>query len=194
MGRLIPFVACVLAASVAHATVLVPAEFSEIVRGSQIIAYARIVDARPAWADGRRWIDTVVTAEVVSSLKGMSGSADETLTFKVPGGRLGRYRSVVVGAPVFAAGDEAVLFLKTRGSDLPDVFGLNQGVFRVVVDSRTGQRMVVPPPLMKADDSPEPERVIRGSLDRRPMAFEAFGARVRDVLAKATAGVAKDAR
>ena len=29
---------------------------------------------------------------------------------------------------------------------MPDVFGLNQGVFRVKVDPRTGQRMVVPPP------------------------------------------------
>ncbi len=47
------------------ATVLVPAEFSEIVGGSEIIAYARVVDVRPEWADGRRWIDSVVTAEVV---------------------------------------------------------------------------------------------------------------------------------
>ena len=54
MGRVLPFVACVLAASIANATVLVPAEFSEIVRGSEIIAYARIVDARPEWADGFR--------------------------------------------------------------------------------------------------------------------------------------------
>ncbi len=116
MGRVLSFVACVLIASAASATVLVPAEFTEIVRGSQIIAYARIVQIRPEWADGRRWIDTVVTADVLSNLK---GSADQTLTFKVPGGQLGRYRSVVVGAPVFAAGDEAVLFLKARGDDLP---------------------------------------------------------------------------
>jgi hypothetical protein len=192
MGRVIPFVACVLVASVASATVLVPAEFSEIVQGSQIIAYARIVDVRPIWADGRRWIDTLVTAEVVSSLK---GHADETLSFKVPGGQLGRYRSVVVGAPVFAAGDEAVLFLKTREDQLPDIFGLNQGVFRVFVDSRTGQRIVVPPPLMKADASAEPERVVRGALDRRPMPFDAFGARVRDVMAlKAIPNVRKDVR
>src|SRR5262245_16900331 len=139
MGRVIPFVVCLLATSAASATVIVPAEFSEIVQGSQIIAYARIVDARPEWVDGRRWIDTVVTADVVTYLK---GGSDRTLTFKVPGGRLGRYRSVVVGAPVFAAGDEAILFLKTRGDELPDVFGLNQGVFRVVIDSRTGERMV----------------------------------------------------
>jgi hypothetical protein len=126
----------------------VPAEFSEIVGGSEIIAYARIVDVRPEWADGRRWIDSVVRAEVVSYIK---GGSQTTISFKVPGGRLGRYRSVVVGAPVFAPGDEAMLFLKSNAADadaLPEVFGLNQGVFRVRVDARTGQRMVVPPPVM----------------------------------------------
>ena len=162
MGRVIPFVASVLVTSIASATVLVPAEFSEIVGGSEIIAYARVVDVRPEWADGRRWIDSVVTAEVVSYLK---GGSEETITFKVPGGRLGRYRSVVVGAPVFARGDEAVLFLKSNaahGDGLPDVFGLNQGVFRVRVDPRTGQKMVVPPPVM-ATDAASPASLSRSS-------------------------------
>ena len=188
MGRVIPFVACVLVTSIASATVLVPAEFREIVSGSQIIAHARIVDVRPAWADGRRWIDSVVTADVVSYLKGASDQ--ETISFKVPGGQLGRYRSVVVGAPTFKRGDEAVLFLKRQGEDLPNVFGLNQGVFRVRVDSRTGERIVVPPPTMKTDESaPEPQRVSRGALDRRPLAFDAFGARVREVMAATRKGV-----
>src|SRR5262245_31459561 len=78
--RVVPVIACVLVASAASATVLLPAEFREIVHGSQIIAHARIVDARPAWADGRRWIDTIVTAEVTSYLKG--ASEDRTVTFK----------------------------------------------------------------------------------------------------------------
>ena len=190
MGRVIPFVASVLVTSVASATVLVPAEFSEIVGGSEIIAYARVVDVRPEWADGRRWIDSIVTAEIVSYLK---GGSEETITFKVPGGRLGRYRSVVVGAPVFARGDEAVLFLKSNGAhgeSLPDVFGLNQGVFRVKVDPRTGQRMVVPPPVMPATTpvAGEPQPVKRGSIDRRPLALDAFGARVRDVMASTGKG------
>jgi hypothetical protein len=190
MGRVIPFVASVLVTSVASATVLVPAEFSEIVGGSEIIAYARVVDVRPEWADGRRWIDSVVTADVVSYLK---GGSEETITFKVPGGRLGRYRSVVVGAPVFARGDEAVLFLKSNkahGDGLPDVFGLNQGVFRVKVDPRTGQKMVVPPPVMATPPAAdgEPQAVKRGSVDRRPLAFDAFGARVRDVMASTRKG------
>ncbi len=189
MGRVLPFVASVLVTSIASATVLVPAEFSEIVGGSEIIVYARVVDVRPEWADGRRWIDSVVTAEVVSYLK---GGSEETIAFKVPGGRLGRYRSVVVGAPVFARGDEAVLFLKSngaRGERLPDVFGLNQGVFRVRVDSRTGQKMVVPPPVMATEPvAGEPQPVRRGSIDRRPLAFDAFGARVREVMASTRKG------
>jgi hypothetical protein len=186
MGRVIPFVAAVLVTSVASATVLVPAEFNEIVSGSQIIAYARIVDVRPEWADGRRWIDSVVTAEVVSYLK---GGSEETISFKVPGGRLGRYRSVVVGAPVFTRGDEAVLFLKAHEDGLPDVFGLNQGVFRVRVDGRTGQRMVVPPPVTTVDaPAGESQTVKRGSIDRRPLAFDAFGARVREAMAASRRG------
>jgi hypothetical protein len=163
----------------------VPAEFTEIVGGSEIIAYARVVDVRPEWADGRRWIDTVVTAEVVTSLK---GGNEDTVTFKVPGGKLGRYQSVMVGAPIFARGDEAVLFLKTHGEELPDVYGLNQGVFRVRVDSVTGQRIVVPPPLMAAPGSSEPQRVRRGALDRKPLELAAFGARVREVMASTAKG------
>jgi hypothetical protein len=179
MARILSLVLCVLIASVASATVLVPAEFREIVAGSEIIAYARVVDARPEWADGRRWIDTVVTAEVVSYLK---GGDEERLTFKVPGGTLGRYRSVFVGAPTFARGDEAVLFLKPRDGELPDVFGLNQGVFRVRVDARTGQRVVVPP-VMAKDSSETPQPVTRGAIDRKPLPFAEFGARVRAVMA-----------
>jgi hypothetical protein len=193
MGRVIPFVASVLVTTVASATVLVPAEFREIVGGSEIIAYARVIDVRAEWADGRRWIDSVVTAEVVSYLK---GGSERTIMFKVPGGRLGRYRSVVVGAPVFARGDEAVLFLKAHGDNLPDVFGLNQGVFRVKVDARTGQRMVMPPPVQAAApaQSVDPQPVRRGSLDRRPLAFEAFGARVREAMAAQPRPTAKGVR
>ena len=191
MGRVIPFIACVLVTSMASATVLVPAEFTEVVRGSAIIAHARIVDVRAEWADGRRWIDSVVTADVMTYLKGES--EQQTISFKVPGGRLGRYRSVVVGAPTFVRGEEAVLFLKTHGDELPDVFGLNQGVFRVRVDQATGQRIVVPP-LLKSDVSSEPQRVVRGAVDRKPLTFESFGARVREVMASVRAAAQKGVR
>jgi hypothetical protein len=165
--------------AVARATVIVPAEFREVVAGSELIVVGRVTDVSAEWADGRRRIDSYVTVEVVTTLKGRE---TETITFLVPGGQIGRYRSVMVGAPVFAPGDEAVLFLNAHGSAVPYVFGLNQGVYRVRVDSRSGERMVVPPALFARTETPEVVR--RGAITRRPLPLDAFNAQVREVLAE----------
>lgn len=178
MSRVLPFVVCLLGAPALEATVLVPAEFREIVAGSEVIAHARVVEIRAEWMDGRRQIETVVTAEVLSSYK---GEAARTLSFKVPGGQIGRYRSVMIGAPQFKRGDEAVLFLDSRDNSVLRVFGLNQGVFRVRQDPRTGRRMVVRPILTAAGEAPE--RVVRGSLSRRSVDLDMFGAQVRTAMA-----------
>jgi hypothetical protein len=176
----IPF--CLLGA-VARATVLVPAEFREVVNGSEIIAYGRVIDATSEWTDDRKRIDTAITFEVSTWLKGGPG---DTLTFKVPGGRIGRYRSLTVGAPEFAIGDEAVVFLKSNGGAGPFVFGFNQGVYRVRVDSGTVRRMVVPPALIAAGDSPEV--VVRGAAARRSVPLETFGAQIQAVIAESARG------
>jgi hypothetical protein len=159
------------------ATVIVPAEFREVVAGSDLIAYGRVVDVRPQWADGRRRIDSVITAEVLSWFK---GGADRTVSFVVPGGEIGRYRQVTVGAPSFATGEEVFLFLKTHGSPMPYVFGLNQGVFRVKSDDR-GTRQVTTPALLAV--SAEPETIRRGAVSRRPMPVEAFTTQIRALMA-----------
>ena len=161
-----------------HATVLVPAEFREIVAGSQIIVHGRIADVRAVLVDGRRRIDSIVTLEVESYLKG--GPA-ERVTFRVPGGTVGRVRSRMVGAPEFRPGEEVVLFLRADGPSVPHVFGLNQGVFRVRTEADTGRRLVVPPALTARSESPEV--VVRGAADRRPMPLDAFGTQVRAALA-----------
>lgn len=160
-----------------EATVLLPAEFREVVAGSEIVAHVRVSEVRPEWAEGRRRIDSIVTAEVLTPLKGKPG---ETLSFKVPGGELGRYRSVMVGAPRFKPGDEAVLFLTSGDGASLEVFGLNQGVFRVRRELRSGRRVVVPPALMAAADAPQ--QVARGSATRQPVALDAFRAQVRAAL------------
>ena len=160
-------------------TVLIPAEFREIVAGSGIIVHARVVDVRSQWVDGRRRIESVVTVEVLTPFKGGEG---RTLEFKVPGGQIGRYRSIIVGAPTFSPGEEAFLFLSERNSDAPLVFGLNQGVFRIRQDRVSGRLVVVPPALMASSESRE--AVMRGSPTRRPLELEAFGAQVRSVIAQ----------
>ncbi|MBA2301768.1 MAG: hypothetical protein H0W08_03975 [Acidobacteria bacterium] len=159
------------------ATVLLPAEFREIVSGSQIIVHGRVTDVRAEWRDGRRQIESVVTLEAASFYR---GTPETTVTFRVPGGQIGRYKSVTVGAPEFRAGEEVVMFLKSYGPAVPQVFGLNQGVFRVRVDARSGRRLVTLPILMARSDAPE--AVTRGATERRPLPIEQFSAQVRTVL------------
>jgi hypothetical protein len=171
----------VVAVSALHATVLLPAEFREIVGSSQIIAYGRVLDAVPELSDDRKRIETVVTFEVGTYLKGGPGA---TITFRVPGGQIGRYRSVMVGAPVFESGDEVVLFLTQLSGDTPRVFGLNQGVFRVQREARSQRRLVLPPLIARGESA---EAVVRGDVNRQPVALETFGARVRSIMAQLAA-------
>lgn len=162
-----------------RATVLVPAEFREVVAGSQIIVYGRVSDVRPEWSSDRSRIDTIVSVDAGSYLKGGPG---DTVTFRVPGGQIGRYRNVVVGAPEFREGEEVVLFLNAAGPSIAHVFGLSQGVYRVRIDARTGQRVVVPPVLMAAGDAPQ--TVVRGDRARQPLPLESFAASVRRAMAR----------
>lgn len=179
MRRLIIVIILLWSAHELRATVLLPAEFREIVAGSQIIVYGRIAEVRPEWSDDRSRIDTIVSVEVGSYLKGGPGG---TVTFRVPGGQIGRYRNVMVGAPSFQTGEEAVLFLSASGPSVAHVFGLSQGVFRVRVDERTGRRLVIPPVLMAQGD--EAQAVTRGDRSRRQLSLVAFAATVRAAMAQ----------
>jgi hypothetical protein len=179
MRRFFVLVTVLLVAPALRATVLIPAEFREIVAGSQIIVYGRVVEVRAEWSDDRRRIDTIVTVEAGSFLKGGPGSS---VTFRVPGGQIGRYKNVMIGAPEFREGEEAVLFLRADGPSVAHVFGLSQGVFRVSVDARTGRRLVTPPVLMAQGDAPE--KVVRGDRARRPLPLDAFAAAVRTAMAQ----------
>ena len=160
-----------------RATVLVPAEFREVVAGSQIIVYGRVTSVRAEWSDDRRRIDTIVTMMAGTYLKGGPGSA---VTFRVPGGQIGRYRNLIIGAPQLQPGEEAVLFLSASGPSVAHIFGLSQGLYRVKVDARTGQRIVIPPVLMADTDTAQ--AVVRGDRDRRQLSLDEFAATVRQAL------------
>src|SRR5712671_3432607 len=112
----------------ARATVLIPADLGELSRDALAIARGRVVALDAQWTEDHGTIETIVTLDVESYLKGSLGA---TLRFRVPGGELGRFRSVVVGAPEFAVDQRVVVFLGANGPSVPHVLGLNQGVFRV---------------------------------------------------------------
>jgi hypothetical protein len=166
-----------------HATVIVPIEFRELVSTAPVIVHGRVADVRAEWVDGRRSVETFVTVAVAEYLKGNLG---ESVTFRVPGGQIGRYRTVFVGAPEFQEGDEVVLFLKHSGPSYPYIIGLSQGAFRVVADPRTGRRMVTTPVVMGTGGD-EPERIVRGDATRKPLPIDAFRNAVRQILAKGEA-------
>jgi hypothetical protein len=164
-------------AAPARATVLVPADLTELSRGATAIVRGTVVGVKPGWADGRRRVETVVTVAVAQSLK---GSCTGTCSFKIPGGDIGRYRSVMVGAPTFREGDEVILFLGGEAPALPHLLGLGQGVYRVEADSRTGERRVLTPTLVADPD--QAVKVRRGDPARRSLSIEEFSAQVRDAL------------
>lgn len=153
------------------AMVVAPAEFNEMVSASQMIVQGRIVDVRSYETAGRRTIESLVTVQVVSALKGQPGT---TAYFKLPGGQVGRYRRVMVGVPQFTPGDEVVLFLKGSAPAVPMPFGLTQGVYRVSRDV-SGRALVMPAIAGGAG------RVVRGDPARRALELDAFTSMVRTI-------------
>jgi hypothetical protein len=172
VGGLLVLVLHLLTAS-AGATVLVPTDLGDLAREARSIARGRVAAVESQWTDDRRAIETVVTLEVDAYLKGPLGS---TLQFRVPGGTLGRYRRLFVGAPEFSVDERVVVFLAARGPSVPYVLGLGQGVYRLAASD--GSRWsVVPPPILPAAGAGG--TVVRGDPSRRPMPLDEFEARVR---------------
>jgi hypothetical protein len=178
--RRVVAVACAIVAigSGASATVLLPGDLAELSKSAGAIVRGRVVSTRAEWTDGRRRIETIVTLAVDETYKGdLSG----IVSIAVPGGVLGRYRSVTIGAPRFSSGDEVVLFLGVRPPSMPYVLGLGQGVFRVQRDARTGGTTVTPPALLA--DSTESVAVTRGDPSRKSSSLADFSVTLRAAVA-----------
>jgi len=160
----------------ARATVMVPADLGELTRDAQAIVRGRVASVDARWTDDHRAIESIVTLEVESTLKGAFGPE---VQFRVPGGQLGRFRSLVVGAPEFAAGQRVVVFLGARGPSVPYLLGMSQGVYRIVT-AGSGW-LVSPPALWPSAAGTVP--IVRGDPARRSLPVLDFEQRVRALLA-----------
>jgi hypothetical protein len=167
-------VAVVLLATGARTTVVVPADLGELAREARAIVRGTVVAVDAQWTDRRRTIETIVTLDTEAYLKGNLGA---TVQFHVPGGSLGRFRNIVIGAPHFAVGQRVIVFLGARGPTLPYVLGLSQGVFRLVQNG-SGAWAVSPP---MSQDLAGP--AVRGSASLIPAPLAEFEARVRALAA-----------
>jgi len=158
--------------------VLIPADLGELSRDALAVARGRVAALDAQWTEDRGTIETIVTLDVETYLKGDFGS---TLRFRVPGGALGRFRSVVVGAPEFAVDQRVVVFLGAHGPSVPYVLGLNQGVFRVSRAADNSGWFVTSPVLMPA--AAGSVRIVRGDPSRRAVALGDFEQTVRTLAA-----------
>jgi hypothetical protein len=157
------------------AVTLSPMTFEQLVDEATAVVYARVADVRGRWTADRRGIESVVTLDALRYLKGNLG---DDVALRVPGGEAGGMVQVMPGAPVLREGDLVVAFLGSRGPSLPTLVGFTQGLFRVVIDARSGSAHVTPPPLKASAAG----RILRGSAERRTLTIDAFASEVRSVL------------
>jgi hypothetical protein len=159
----------------AETTVLLPADLGDLSREAYAIVRGRIAAVDARWTSAERLaIETIVTLDAERWLKGALG---RTIQFRIPGGRLGRYRNIVMGAPEFAPGQQVILFLGARPPSLPYVLGLSQGVFRLAASG--GEWVVTPPAILPATGPPV--KIVRGDPARRLMPIVEFENHVRSL-------------
>lgn len=162
---------CLSIASAAGATTLVPAGLGEMTRDAGAIARGRVAAVDSRWSDDHRSVQTLVTLEVENYLKGGLGP---TVQFSVPGGVLGRYRTIFVGAPQFAVDQRVVVFLAGSGAALPHLVGFSQGVFRVIWSPAAAAWIVSPALPLPGFASGTP-----GDRAARPTPLRDFEQRIR---------------
>jgi hypothetical protein len=159
------------------ATTVLPADLATLTRDARAIVRGLVVAVETSWAPDHRSIETVVTLDTRAYLKGALGSA---VQFRVPGGRLGRFQSIMLGAPRFEIGQHVIVFLGATGPSVPYVVGLNQGVYRLAEGA--GGWLVTPPPVIAGRRGGP---IVRGDRSRTPLPLAEFELRVRQLAGEA---------
>lgn len=167
--------------------VSVPAGFREIVADAAMIVRGRVTDVRAEDVPGVG-VESIVTVAVERVLKGEAGPF---VSFRVPGGRIGRYAVVMIGSPTFTRDEEAVFFLKRGADQAIRPVGLTAGVVRIRAGGSRGEAVVQAPflPVSPAADG----RAAGDDRRRAPLALGTFEALVRlvDVEQRRAAGAAR---
>ena len=89
-----------------------------LVERSDTIVAGEVLDMRSSWSTDRREIFTTVTLRPDRRFKGGGRSL---VRFRVPGGTVGDTRLTVTHSPVFAVGENALIFLAGESGRLPRV-------------------------------------------------------------------------
>lgn len=111
-----------------------------LTRSSESVVLARALRSESFWNEDRTAILTRVTLRVDETLLGTSEAETEVI---IPGGQVGNVIHQVSDMPVFAPGDEAIVFVERHESGMNVVNGGVQGKLDVVTDRITREKRVL---------------------------------------------------
>ncbi len=112
----------------------------QLVERSDTIVAGEVLDMRSAWTADRREIFTTVTLRPDRRFKGGERSL---VRFRIPGGTVGDTRLTVTHSPVFAVGEQALVFLSGGSGRLPRVVAGEAGKRHIRVDEE-GEATILP--------------------------------------------------
>ena len=167
-----------LTAGTVFASTFLSAEFREVVSEASTIVRGRVTDVR-AMRSPAGDVESVVTIAVETTLK---GSTETFVAMRVPGGTIGRYRTVMTGAPVMQVGQQAVFFLKRGPGNALWPVGLSQGIYRVT--SAGGAVGMVHAPVLPGVTTNAVGAVVRGDSRRKALPVTEFESLVRLLLTR----------
>jgi hypothetical protein len=121
-----------------HSTTLARMDLRELAMRAAYVARVRCTNAVSSADAGH--VSTSTTFEVTEAWK---GSPPAEFTVRLPGGNAAGLRVMVEGAPRFAVGEQAVLFLANGKGGQISIVSWAQGTFRIRRDPRTGAEEVM---------------------------------------------------
>ena len=112
----------------------------ELVEQSDTIVAGEVLEMRSAWTADRRVIFTTVTLRPDRRFKGGERSL---IRFRIPGGTVGDTRLMVTHSPVFAVGEQALVFLAGASGRLPRVVAGEAGKRHIQIED-DGEATILP--------------------------------------------------
>lgn len=172
----------VCAAVTTTASTLLPSDFRATVTQATVIVRGRVTDVRAVRSLAGE-VETVATVAVEATLK---GDARAFVSMRLPGGAVGRYRTVMPGAPRVDVGETGVFFLKAAAGGTLWPVGLSSGIYRIATTAGTA---MVRPPVLPGVTTGTTGVVKRGDTRRKMLPLSEFESLVALVLSGSRAGV-----
>jgi len=111
-----------------------------LVERSDTIVAGEVLDMRSSWSTDRREIFTTVTLRPDRRFK---GGGQSLVRFRIPGGTVGDTRLTVTHSPVFAVGENTLVFLAGESGRLPRVVAGEAGK-RHIRTGADGEQAILP--------------------------------------------------